>query len=264
LKYDTRNVRQLTPEIDPYRRSIWTKEALKDAIERYFFEDYDQRTHTSLLVSPRQAFESSQAVHGCSPHRFVSFDETFLILSSATTKDGAAKVQADGVKINYLYYNHPALRFHLEKSVPIRFDPFNLANAWAHVDGSWLKLTSRFASVLINHSEHDVAVVTAAWRKRRSAVEAEALADTRLIRLLQDIQTEEEWLAQRQLSIAERDLRRADEPNEGFEKGQEICDAVEMTGDNEPSPRPPEPRPRVEPQPRRLRLTRKLREVEVL
>lgn len=207
---NTRNVRQMTPEVDPYRRAVWTVPHLKTLIERFFFEEYDQKVHTTLLMSPRQANSKSQALHGSSPHRFLSYDETFLILTSSTTRKGKAQVQPDGVKINYLYFNHPSLRSHIGASLPVRFDPFNIANAWAQLNGSWVKLTSRYASVLVNHSEHDVSVVTAAWRARRSEVEKLALTDPPLVRLLRDIDTQEEWLAQHQQSCAERQLRETD------------------------------------------------------
>lgn len=225
---NTRNVRQLTPEIDPYRRAIWTVSDLKAAIERFFFEDYDQQVHISLLVSPRQAFTTSQTLHGCSPHRLIAFDETFLILSSGTTDKGTATVQPDGVKIQYLYYNHPSLRARLGQKLPVRYDPFNLANAWAQVDGAWVKLTSRFASTLMNHSEHDVTAVTAAWRMRRSAVEQQALTEPHLIRMLQDLETQEQWLALLQQGTAERALRQENSSTttDGASEPNAVCDEV--------------------------------------
>ncbi len=208
---NTKNVRQLTPEVDPYRSALWTAGHLKTLVDRFYFEDYDQKIHTGLNMSPRQAAASSQAAHGKSPHRFLSYDETFLILTSASTRKGTALVQPDGVKINYLYFNHPNLRFHIGANFPVRYDPFNLANAWAYVNGAWLKLTSRFASTLINHSEHDVGVVTAAWRNTRSATESRVLSEPHLVRLLRELETQETWLSQRQLSLAERRMRESED-----------------------------------------------------
>ncbi len=249
---NTRNVRQMTPEVDPYRRAIWTVSHLKSLIEQFFFEDYDQKLHTTLLMSPRHASANSQALHGSSPHRFLSYDETFLILTSSTTRKGKAQVQPDGVKINYLYFNHPSLRPHIGTSLPVRFDPFNIANAWAQLNGAWVKLTSRYASVLVNHSEHDVAVVTAAWRARRSEVEKEVLTDPPLIRLLHDIDTQEEWLTQQQQSRAERQLRETDAV---------VFDAPDLPESQTSPPAASDPPGRPA---QRLQLHSKLVEVEVL
>jgi putative transposase len=211
---NTRDPRQLTKEVDPYRLAIWDAESLKRRLEDFFFEAYDTTTHTTLLCSPRQTFESGLERQGSSPHRLVRYDELFLIMTSATTNKGKnkgrAKVQVDGVKINYLYYNHPRLSAHLGQSVPVRFDAFNLANAWAQVDGGWVKLSSRYASVLMNYSEHDVGIATEAWRSRRSEVEAEHLGAPQLIEFLQRLTEDESLLEERERSRAERELRAAD------------------------------------------------------
>jgi putative transposase len=210
---NTRNVRQLTPETDPYKRAIWTVSELKQIIESYYFEDYDTRTHRSLLMSPRQAFETSLANFGKSRHRLMAFDETFLILSCPSTPSGTAKVQPDGVKIKYLYYNDPGLQPYLGKSLAVRYDPFNLANAWAQVNGAWLKLTSRHASVLVNFSQHSVDVVTEAWRNLRGNAERICLTEHRLISLLDSTPDDEELLELQRQSELERSLRDSDMPD---------------------------------------------------
>jgi len=121
-----------------------------------------------------------------------------------------AKVQPDGVKINYFYYNHPSLRFRLGESLPVRFDPFNIANAWVQIDDIWLKVTSRHASVLANHSEHDLSIVTGAWLAQRSETERKKLSEPSVLKMLQDILTRQEWIEQRQRSASERLLRSGD------------------------------------------------------
>jgi putative transposase len=198
---NTRNVRAMTPEVDPFKAAIWTQEALQKQLEKFIYQTYPDTTHSTLGRTPRQVFEDSLATHGRAPHRFISYDEQFLIRTSATTRTGEARVQPDGVVIKYFQYNHPALQKHLGESVKVRFDPFNLSVAWAQVDGSWLKLTSRHASLLVNYTEHDVQVLTDAWRKRRSDVKKERLDDRKVATLLKESMAEEERLAK-----AKRDL----------------------------------------------------------
>ncbi len=207
---NTRNVRQMTAEVDPYKRAVLTAHTLREELELFLFADYDNKPHTGIATTPRLAFESSVAQFGSFPHLLQTYDETFLILSSGTSRTGKAKIQNDGVKIKYFYYNHPALRFRLGQSVPVRFDPSNVANAWVQIDGAWLKVTSRHASVLVNHSEHDVAIVTGAWRLKRSDVERAKLAEPEVLRLLKHASSSDEWREQRQLTNAERLLRAGD------------------------------------------------------
>ena len=261
---NTRNVRQMTAEVDPYKLAIWTVEELKKVVEKFFFETYDTSSHTSLLKSPRDAFNASVAEHGSIPHLFQTVDETFLILTGATTRSGVAKVQADGVKIHYLYYNHPSLRFRIGETLPVRFDPYNLANAWVHVGDDWLKVTSRHASALVNYSEYDVAVVTEAWRKRRTEVESKKLSEQGVVQLLKEIFTREEWLQQRRQSGAERHLRGG---NAG--SGVEYLDAPPMQVEPEVSPPPaetqpqPQQEPQSKPQRQRLQISAELYEMEM-
>jgi putative transposase len=153
-------------------------------------------------------FEASLQEHGHAPHRLIAYDELFQILTSATTRSGKAKVQPDGVVINYLQYSHPDLMKHLGKSLPVRYDPFNLSIAWAQVDATWVQLTSRHASILMNFSEFDVKAVTEAWHRRRSDVKRDRLTDSSLAALLQDAMEQEKALSQ-----AKRDLLAGPSPD---------------------------------------------------
>ena len=239
---NTRNVRQMTAEVDPYKRAIWTADELKPAIENFFFEVYDTAEHSSLMTSPRNAFESSMATYGSCPHLLQKFDETFLIFTSATTRNRTAKVQPDGVKINYFYYNHPSLRFRIGESLPVRFDPFNIANAWVQIDDIWLKVTSRHASVLANHSEHDLAVVTAARLAQRSETERKKLSEPSVLKMLQDIFTRQEWIEQRHRSASERMLRSGDAGHVATSEQPAIFEEVPQ----QPAPTKPKPTQRLE------------------
>lgn len=239
---NTRNVRQMTAEVDPYKRAIWTADDLKPAIENFFFEVYDTAEHSSLMTSPRDAFESSMATYGSCPHLLQNFDETFLIFTSATTRNRTAKVQPDGVKINYFYYNHPSLRFRIGESLPVRFDPFNIANAWVQIDDIWLKVTSRHASVLANHSEHDLAVVTAARLAQRSETERKKLSEPSVLKMLQDIFTRQEWIEQRHRSASERMLRSGDAGHVATSEQPAIFEEVPQ----QPTPTKPKPTQRLE------------------
>lgn len=204
-----KNVRQMTDAVDPNRFAIWTLPELHAALERYFYEVYDTLEHRELLVTPRFAFERSIERHGNRPDRIVIDNELFQITTSPAPAKGTAKVQPDGVKIHYLYYSHPSLQRHLGKSVPVRYDPFDLSKAWALVGRAWQPLKSRHTQLLRGFTEHEMDLMTAEWRKRRSAVEKTRLSEPVLVKFLQEVLQTETLLLERKRAAAERYLREA-------------------------------------------------------
>ncbi len=210
----TKDVRSMSREVNPFNRAIWNVDRLKARLKDFFYDVYDTSKHTSLLCSPREAFESSVKTSGERASRFIRFDELFMILTCATPRKGHAKVQPDGVKINYIYYNAPELRAYLDKKVPVRFDQFNLSNAWAYVGSRWLKLNSRHASTLARFSQRDIEAVTTTWRQHRSDAERESLSEPKMIEFLERLSRDEEELLRQRVAIAERDLRSKDQDDD--------------------------------------------------
>jgi transposase InsO family protein len=197
LRGNTQNLRTprtMVKATDPFRLAVWRTDALSSLVARYFYETYDQLTHSTLLRSPRDVFEESQHKFGMARHRYIENDELFHILTSATTRSGKAKVQPDGVVIGYLYYNASALQRHLGKSVPVRYDPFDLSVAWAQVDGAWTRIRSKHGALLVHYSEHQVLALTEQWRQRRGEVKRERLTDLTLVELLNDAMATEAQL----------------------------------------------------------------------
>jgi hypothetical protein len=204
---NTRNVRQLTKEFSPSRHAIWTFVALHETINSYLFEIYENAGHGGIAMSPRQKFAEGKARAGHRPQRLVADDENFRILTCPSTRSGHAKVTPDGVKINYLYYSAPELQRCLGKSVAVRFDPFNAANAYAHVEQGWVRLTARHHHVLRFYSSHYVQLVSEEWRRRRSAVEKERLSESSLVKFILEIKETEALLKQRKQEACEREWR---------------------------------------------------------
>lgn len=205
-----KNVRQMTEEVNPSRFATWTLPDLHAHLEKYFYEVYDMLAHRELLVTPRLAYERGMERHGNRPDRLVVDNELFRITTSPSTEKGTAKVQPDGVKIRYVYYNHPALQRHLGKTLPVRYDPFDLAVAWAHVDGAWVELRSRHSQILRGFTEHQMDLMTAEWRKRRSAVEKAKLSEPVLVKFLKEVLQTETLLLERKRAAEERRLRAPD------------------------------------------------------
>lgn len=200
-----KNVRQMTPEVDPNHKAVWTMGALLDAFERYF-DHYRNLVHRELLVPPRVAMERGLLAGSGRAERRIGYDRNFLISTCPTTKTGQAKVQPDGVKINYLYYSCPTLRLAFGKKVPVRFDPTDMSIAFALVEGKWLELTSRFANTLKGRTERELQLARDEYFRHRSMVEKTRLTERTFVNFLEYLDKTEEMLIDHHRAI---EMRRA-------------------------------------------------------
>lgn len=187
------NVRQMTPEVDPNHTAVWTIGALYKAFELYF-EHYRNLPHRELLLCPREIRERGVLAGSDRKERKIVYDRDFLVASCPTTKTGQAKVQSDGVKINYLYYNAPGLRLAFGKKVPIRFEPYDMSIAYALVDGKWMLITSRFSVQLKNRTERELHLARMEYFKHRQKVEKHRLTERTFIEFLEYLDRTEEML----------------------------------------------------------------------
>ena len=96
-------------------------------------------------------------------------DDDFRMATLPTTTKGTAKVApGNGVKINYVYYWCDAFRNpEVEKTqVPVRYDPYDVATAYAYVGGRWVRCDSEYAPRLRGHSEREIGLATEELRKQ--------------------------------------------------------------------------------------------------
>jgi putative transposase len=166
----TKNVRQVTKKINPKNNAIWTFSNFAERLMEWCYELYDQIGHPALGESPRDAFLSSIAKSGKRESTYVSFDETFKMLSLPTTAKGTAKVFAGkGVKINYIYYWSDALSNpEVEgEQVAVRYDPYSMGIAYAYVKNRWVMLNSEYFRVFVNRTEKEIQIATEEIRKKR-------------------------------------------------------------------------------------------------
>jgi hypothetical protein len=159
-----------------------------------------------LLVSPRVAMERGLLAGSGRSERRIGYDRNFLISTCPSTKTGQAKVQPDGVKINYLYYSCPTLRLAFGKKVPVRFDPTDMSTAFALVEGKWLELTSRFANTLKGRTERELQLARDEYFRHRSMVEKTRLTERTFVNFLEYLDKTEEMLIDHHRAI---EMRRA-------------------------------------------------------
>ncbi len=137
----TKNVRQMSRDMNPKNSAIWTLESLYAALDS-FFELYSTSDHPALGCSPDYQFERSLAQDGVRQVRKVDYNSDFTILTCPPPRRG--EVVADpcrGIRVNFLDYWHPAFRSFggRKEKVSVRYDPFDIGYVYAFVKGSWIK-----------------------------------------------------------------------------------------------------------------------------
>ncbi|MCT8140271.1 DDE-type integrase/transposase/recombinase [Anaerobacillus sp. CMMVII] len=165
-----KNVREVTKKVNPKNNAVWTLEKLYEALSTWSFDIYDTKLHSSLDECPRDAYLNRIAKTGMRECTFISYDETFKMMTLPSTKKGTAKVQTGmGVKINNFYYWSDALlNPEIEgKQITVRYDPFNMGIAYAYVNKYWVKLRSEFFIILENRTEKEVKMASTEIRRRK-------------------------------------------------------------------------------------------------
>jgi transposase InsO family protein len=196
-----RQVRQVTKAIQPREHARWTLDRLYRRLGEWAYEIYDTAAHPALGMSPREAFVSGLTMTGERSQRRIPYDEDFLMFTLPTTRKGTAKVDSRaGIKINHLYYWSDSFRDpEVEgRQVPVRYDPFNVAIAYAMVRGRWVRCIAGHYARFEGRSERELMLAAAEIRRQRQqhgrgrTVTAATLAE-----FLASVDAEEKLLSQR-------------------------------------------------------------------
>jgi putative transposase len=196
-----RNVRQVTKSVNPKGLATWPLLNLYERLCEYAYQVYDMIAHPALGETPRNTFAEGIARTGRRPHRYIPYDEDFLMWTRPTTPKGTAKVLAGrGVKIHHLIYWSDALRDpEIESTrVAVRYDPFDVGIAYAFVSKRWVRCTSEYYSVFRGRSEKELMIATKELRALKNShsqqftISAKKLAD-----FLESVEAEEALLMQR-------------------------------------------------------------------
>lgn len=197
----TKNVRGMSPGVDPRLRAVWTLATLYPVLDEFLFEVYDAFIHPAFGASPREVYEARMAVTGERANALVADDEVFFFMTLPTTAKGYAKVSYErGVKIGHYHYKGPELRFSgvAGTSIEVRYDPMDLRHAYGHVRGRWVELycpsLRRFPPV----GEREVAAISAELAERpRKTARAQEVNGERLAEFLSKTKAKEPILLQR-------------------------------------------------------------------
>ncbi|HEY7068445.1 MAG TPA: Mu transposase C-terminal domain-containing protein [Chloroflexota bacterium] len=212
----TRSRRQVTKAVDPKGQARWTLARLDARLCEWAYEIYDTLEHPALGQSPREAFAAGLLRGGQRPQRRIPYDEDFRLHTLPTTRKGTAKLQPRlGIKLHYLYYwadafLDPAVE---GTQVPVRYDPFDAGQAYAFVQGRWVRCLSEHHARFAGRSEREIQLASAELRRRHQRhgqhlpLTARQLAD-----FLASVEAEELLWEQRLRDAAARDVGRRAAP----------------------------------------------------
>ncbi|KOP79915.1 Mu transposase C-terminal domain-containing protein [Cytobacillus solani] len=140
----------------PKNHAVWNLELLTERLEEWIDEVYDMREHPAHYMTPKDAFNHSIASTGERINKLIPYNEEFIIWTLPSPKPNERKVHpGQGIKLNYHYYMNDKFKNpKIENSmVRIRYDPFNIGEAYAYVNKQWEKCYSEYYSIVNGKTE---------------------------------------------------------------------------------------------------------------
>lgn len=195
----TKNVRQVTKSNDPRNLAIWDLRFLHDKLCEWAYEVYNNAEHSALGQSPNEAFAQGNLNSGNRSHKLIRYDESFRMITLPGTAKGKSKIDyTRGVKINTIYYwsnefREPGVA---GKSVPVKYDPFDMGTAYAYVNKRWCRCTSDYYSSLKGRSAREVYLATEELKKR---LNVKSVSLSRLVEFMNSVEDDEDILKQRMM-----------------------------------------------------------------
>lgn len=196
-----KNVRQVTPEVNPRNQAVWTFGKFLELLRTWAYQVYDTIDHPTLGESPRDAYVRGLAESGNREFTYVPYSETFRMMTMPSTKKGTAKLDPGrGLKINGLYYwsellKNPEIE---NKQVPVRFDPYNMGDAFAYIKKQWVRIHSQYFSDFNNRTLREIQVATEELKRRMKIHGQETtITAVKLARFLRSAEAQELLLLQR-------------------------------------------------------------------
>jgi transposase InsO family protein len=193
-----KNVREASKEVDPAIHAAWTLGALYSRLTEWAYEKYETLDHFNLKQSPRDAFTAGLAKFGLREHTKIAFDDVLRTLTLPTTRKGTAKIMLnDGIKVNNIYYWCDEFRIPelVNKQVPVRYDPFNMGEAYAYVNGRWITGTSEYYWFFQGRTEREMLLAGSEMRRRDKLLNRScSLNAKRLAEFVESLEQEEKSL----------------------------------------------------------------------
>jgi hypothetical protein len=200
--------RQMADTHDPRKRAVWTLGEFLPKFEDYVFRIYGELEHPALGVSPNRAFAVGMARTGLRPMRLIPITDEIEMLCLPSTKTGVATViPGQGLKIGYLYYRHALMRnpANARIKVPVRYDPFNLAIAYAYIEGQWRLCESEHSGLFEGKTEREIMILASEINgKNRRTGERRTTNAQQIAKFLASIEQTQTQLVQQRKDAEQR------------------------------------------------------------
>src|SRR5947209_19946884 len=108
---------------------------------------------------------------GAGSHRVIAYSEAFLMQTRATTRTGKAKMsRGRGITSNGLQYWHERMMASdvAGKSVPVRFEPYDMGVAYAYIDGEWREWIADAYAQVHGRRQKEWNLILDGWRERHA------------------------------------------------------------------------------------------------
>jgi transposase InsO family protein len=204
------NPRMVSKSVNPENLACWTLLELLKGLEKWAYEIYDNRPHSSLGATPKQAYEMGIALGGPREIRRLDHnDETFKILTMPSPKHGETRIvqpNGRGVKIDHFYYwcaafNNPEI---MGKAVRVKVEPFHPGIAHALVQERWQECISPHTHFLNGYTSRELQIIGDELRERkRLRGEKIELSDKEIVEFLESNQALEGELLKDRLRALE-------------------------------------------------------------
>ena len=137
-----KKARQVTKEVNPETHAVWNLPLLDQELDKYLYEEYDERMHSTLGRSPREEFVDGLKRFNVPEPDAIEFDMTFQIDTLLPTQKGTAKVtRSRGIKVYGTWYKARELRDPeiIGQSVEVKIDYDNVSHVYAYVRRRWVE-----------------------------------------------------------------------------------------------------------------------------
>jgi transposase InsO family protein len=203
-----KRARQVTKSVNPENHAVWNLPLLDEHLEMYFYDEYDNREHSRLGRSPREAFEASLQKFPAPPPCEIEYDENFTTQTMLPAEKLTRKVkQSRGVSVYGTWYKSKKLRDPAlyDKQVPVNLDWFDVSHVYAYIRGQWEECfaPARVFSLLKGKSVRLMQVISEEERERARAYGRRSNARFEELALKQARREETEREQQQRLKDAE-------------------------------------------------------------
>jgi putative transposase len=207
----TKIPRQVTNEVNPKERAVWTLAAFAEALKTWAFTVYDESLHPNLQACPREIYDMGMNLSGERLHKRIAYDQDFLMMTRPSTHTGTAKVQrGTGVTIKYLQYWNDAFKLPgvVGSQVPVRYEPSDMGVAWAYVAGQWVSCIANRYQEVHGRSEREWDIAVTEWKHDMRVLGKEKMRvdGLRLAKFLAENEAREAILAQRMRDLEARGI----------------------------------------------------------